>query len=226
MQVDSLVSGGYCFLADTPAATATTAVAAVEMDPAALSVATAAAVRYGNILGHASDCSAITLSQTEFYANKAVGGGGGAIFWDGPVEDLIVICSDLFGEQGGPIFVLLVLLQGVLALTPIHILTLSLASALLSISMLSQKRWTTTPTANTDPDTDPGTDVNPACNTGPHTDTDPNTDPDTGFDHDPNTDIRPSFDTDTHLAYCIIALSDPCACCNMPIVTSLVVIHV
>ena len=97
------------------------------MDPAALSIATAAAVRYGNILGHTSDCSAITLSQTEFYANKAIGGGGGAIFWDGPVEDLIVICSDMFGEQRTSLIVLLVLLQGLLALTLIHLLSLFLA---------------------------------------------------------------------------------------------------
>ena len=99
MQVDDLVSGGYCFLADTPAATATTAVAAIKVDPAALSTATATAVRYGRFLDDTPDCSAITLSRTEFYANRAVGGGGGAIFWDGPVDDLVVICSDMFGEQ-------------------------------------------------------------------------------------------------------------------------------
>ena len=110
--------------------------AAVKVDPAAISIATAAAVRYGNILGNTSDCSAITLSQTEFYANKAIGGGGGAIFWDGPVEDLIVICSDMFGEQRLSLIALLVLLQGLSPLTLVHILTLSLA--VIFISALSQ----------------------------------------------------------------------------------------
>lgn len=124
MQVDDLVSGGYCFPADTTAATVTTAVAAVMVDSAALSIATAAAERYGNILGHRPDCSAITLSQTEFYANKAIGGGGGAIFWDGPVEDLIVICSDMFGEQRVLLLLLHVLLPSLSALALIPTLTL------------------------------------------------------------------------------------------------------
>lgn len=104
MQVDDLVSGGYCFLADTPAATATTAVAAIKVDSAALSTATATAVRYGSFLDDTPDCSAITLSRTEFYGNRAIGGGGGAIFWDGPVDDLVVVCSDMFGEQCIPHF--------------------------------------------------------------------------------------------------------------------------
>lgn len=99
MQADNQISG-YCFLADAPAAAAATAVAAVKVDATGLSIATTAAVRYGYILGNTPDCSAITLSQTEFYANKAIGGGGGAIFWDGRVEDLIVSCSDdVFGEK-------------------------------------------------------------------------------------------------------------------------------
>lgn len=104
MQADSLISG-YCFLTDTPAATATTAVAAVPAGASPPSIAVAAAVRYAYILANTPECSAITLSQAEFYANKAVGGGGGAIFWDGPVEDLIVICSDVadvFGEYRVP----------------------------------------------------------------------------------------------------------------------------
>lgn len=99
MQDDDLVSGGYCFLVDTPTATATTAVAAIKVDPAVLSTATATAVRYGSFLDNTPDCSAITLSRTEFFANRAIGGGGGAIFWDGPVEDLVVVCSDMFGER-------------------------------------------------------------------------------------------------------------------------------
>ena len=170
-------------MADTPAATATTAVAAVNMDPAALSIATAAAVHYGNILGHTPDCSAITLSQTEFYANKAIGGGGGAIFWDGPVEDLIVICSDIFGEHRASLFALLVLLHGLTAPTLIHILTLSLASRLILISLLLCNAGqdhqpptvtqtltlalTLTPTVlsifgcNTASDLDPNTDLDP-----------------------------------------------------------------
>lgn len=94
MQADSLISG-YCFLTDTPAATATTAVAAVTVGPSPPSIAVAAAMRYAYILGNTPERSAITLSQTEFYANKAVGGGGGAIFWDGPVKDLVVICTDV-----------------------------------------------------------------------------------------------------------------------------------
>ena len=101
LQADSLISG-YCFLRDSPAATAVTAVAAVNVAASPPSIAVDAAVRYGYILGNTPECSAITLSQTEFYANKAIGGGGGAIFWDGPVEDLIVICSDVgdvFGEH-------------------------------------------------------------------------------------------------------------------------------
>lgn len=91
-QADSYISG-YCSLTDIPAAT--TAVAAVPEDPATLSIAVAAAIRYSYILGTTPNCSAITLTQTEFYGNKAIGGGGGAIFWDGPVEDLIVSCSDI-----------------------------------------------------------------------------------------------------------------------------------
>ena len=88
-------------MSDNPAATASTAVAAVTENTPPLSTAIAAAVRYSYILDTTPNCSAITLTQTEFYGNKAVGGGGGAIFWDGPVEDLIVSCSDIedaFGE--------------------------------------------------------------------------------------------------------------------------------
>ena len=93
-QADSYISG-YCSLTDTPLSAATTAVATATPDSTPLSVAVAAAVHYSYILNTTPNCSAITLSQTEFYGNKAVGGGGGAIFWDGPVEDLVVSCSDM-----------------------------------------------------------------------------------------------------------------------------------
>ena len=101
VQADTYISG-YCSLTDTPPATATTAVAAVPKEPAALSIAVDAAIRYSYILATAPNCSAITLTQTEFYGNKAIGGGGGAIFWDGPVEDLIVSCSDIEEAFGKP----------------------------------------------------------------------------------------------------------------------------
>ena len=63
-------------------------------------MAVAAALQYAYILNLSPNCSAVTLSQTEFYGNKAIGGGGGAIFWDGPVADLIVSCSSVEEETG------------------------------------------------------------------------------------------------------------------------------
>ena len=92
LQAGSYTSG-YCSLLDTPA-TAATAVAAsaATTTPTA---AVAAALRYAHILATTPNCSGITLSQTEFFGNKAIGGGGGAIFWDGPVADLVVTCSDV-----------------------------------------------------------------------------------------------------------------------------------
>ncbi|KAL0048014.1 hypothetical protein WJX82_005700 [Trebouxia sp. C0006] len=90
-QADSYTSG-YCSLLDS---TAATAVAAAPEEPSSPSVAVAAALRYAYILDTSPNCSAIRLSQTEFYGNKAIGGGGGAIFWDGPVADLVISCSDM-----------------------------------------------------------------------------------------------------------------------------------
>lgn len=102
MQADSYISG-YCLLTDALAiTTAATAVATTADNATIVSAAVDAALRYSYILDTTPHCSAITLTQTEFYGNKAVGGGGGAIFWDGPVEDLIVSCSDIedaFGES-------------------------------------------------------------------------------------------------------------------------------
>jgi len=69
------------------------------------STAVAAALRWAYILDTSPNCSAIQLAQTEFYGNKAIGGGGGAIFWDGPVSDLVVSCSDIedaVGESNPP----------------------------------------------------------------------------------------------------------------------------
>ena len=97
MQADSYTSG-YCSLVDSTATTTTTAVAAAPEEP---TIAVDAALRYAYILDTTPNCSAIRLAQTEFYGNKAVGGGGGAVFWDGPVDDLVVSCSDdadAFGE--------------------------------------------------------------------------------------------------------------------------------
>ena len=91
LQADSYTSG-YCSLVDS---TATTAVAAAPEEPSSPSVAVAAALRYAYILDASPNCSAIRLSQTEFYGNKAIGGGGVAIFWDGPVADLVISCSDM-----------------------------------------------------------------------------------------------------------------------------------
>ena len=64
------------------------------------SVAVAAALRYAYILDITPNCSAIRLSQTEFFGNKAIGGGGGAVFWDGPVADLVISCSDMEDTLG------------------------------------------------------------------------------------------------------------------------------
>ena len=82
---------------DTPAAIAVAAAPAEAVSP---SVAVAAALRYTSILNASPNCSSVTLTETEFYGNKAVGGGGGAIFWDGPVADLVVSCSDTEGDSG------------------------------------------------------------------------------------------------------------------------------
>lgn len=87
-------------MVDTTAATSATAVATAAAQPSSTSVAVAAAVQYAYILDLLPNCSAVTLSQTEFYGNKAIGGGGGAIFWDGPVDDLIVSCTDMAEVMG------------------------------------------------------------------------------------------------------------------------------
>ena len=60
---------------------------------AAVDPAVAALVRYSSLIDAQPNCSGIHLSQTEFLANVAVGGGGGAIFWNGPVDMLVVSCD-------------------------------------------------------------------------------------------------------------------------------------
>ena len=60
---------------------------------AAVDPAVAALVRYSSLIDAQPNCSGIHLSQTEFLGNVAVGGGGGAIFWNGPVDMLIVSCD-------------------------------------------------------------------------------------------------------------------------------------
>ena len=87
-------------MVDTPAATSATAVATAAAQSSSVSVAVAAALQYSYILDLSPSCSAVTLSQTEFYGNKAIGGGGGAIFWDGPLADLVVSCSDTAEDIG------------------------------------------------------------------------------------------------------------------------------
>ena len=85
---------------------------------AAVDPAVAALVRYSSLIGAQPNCSGIHLSQTEFLANLAVGGGGGAIFWNGPVDMLIVSCNSqaLVGRSCAHAFVGLlhgrVLVQG------------------------------------------------------------------------------------------------------------------
>ena len=68
---------------------------------AAVDPAVAAVVRYSSLIGAQPNCSGIHLSQTEFLGNVAVGGGGGAIFWNGPVDMLVVSCDsqDLVGRS-------------------------------------------------------------------------------------------------------------------------------
>ncbi len=85
---------------------------------AAVDPAVAALVRYSSLIDAQPNCSGIHLSQTEFLANLAVGGGGGAIFWNGPVDMLIVSCDSqaLVGRSCAHAFVGLlhgrVLVQG------------------------------------------------------------------------------------------------------------------
>ena len=71
-----------------------TSSAAVGPDVAALE-------RYGSIISAQPNCTSLHLSQTEFLGNVAIGGGGGAIFWNGPVDMLIVSCdsTDLVGKH-------------------------------------------------------------------------------------------------------------------------------
>ena len=60
---------------------------------AAVDPAIAAMLRYSSLIDAQPNCSGIHLSQTDFLANVAVGGGGGAIFWNGPVDMLAVSCD-------------------------------------------------------------------------------------------------------------------------------------
>ena len=72
------------------------------------------------------NCSQLWLTQTQFAGNKAIGGGGGAIFWNGPVDDLIVSCSELEEAAGGLLCLSqnkkLLLLLLIRMLTPVQML--------------------------------------------------------------------------------------------------------
>ena len=98
LQADSYNSG-YCALVD-PDSGSSTATATSDAQAADVSIAVAAALRYDFVLNTMPNCSKITLTQSQFAGNKAIGGGGGAIFWDGPVSDLIVSCSDTEDATG------------------------------------------------------------------------------------------------------------------------------
>ena len=82
------------------AGSSTASATAATSEPTVASTAVAAALRYDDFLNTMPNCSQITLTQSLFAGNKAIGGGGGAIFWDGPVDDLVVSCSDTAESLG------------------------------------------------------------------------------------------------------------------------------